>query len=224
MPFAQKAQQHSFPVYVKGKSAVYVKGQRGSNSQGELPGIMQKIWINPVMGKILFPHTLPRPQVGFGFMYLENLKYFFAIGQMPNFGKAGREEVEEQAYYMRRFFLVCRNFCNIHPPLTGLAAARLCHCLYLPHSETFVRIGKMIPLSLLAFALWPSILLHAGYDMLSVFFGVVMPDVILWFPFCLTVICWALLFRECVMLRVVSRGTNGVEAVGDEDESGGTVF
>ncbi|CAD7959883.1 unnamed protein product [Amoebophrya sp. A120] len=67
--------------------------------------------------------------VGLGFMLTENVKYFTMIGLSPDIG-FHREEAETETYWMRRFLALVRNLFNLHPFLTGCAAARIAPFLY----------------------------------------------------------------------------------------------
>lgn len=82
---------------------------------------------------------------GFGFMTSENIEYFMLVFTSSDV---------EEAWPL----VVFRVFLNLHPMLTGLAAARLAKELFLPGQIKNVTIGR------LARAIAPSVVMHALFD------------------------------------------------------------
>ena len=82
---------------------------------------------------------------GFGFMMSENIEYFFMVFILADAGSCAA-------------MAAMRIFLNLHPMLTGLAAARLAKLIYTPQGVRTVSVGKV------ASALWPSVTLHALFD------------------------------------------------------------
>jgi RsiW-degrading membrane proteinase PrsW (M82 family) len=94
---------------------------------------------------------------GFGFMTCENIEYFTVVfySQAP----VG----DTMAMVLFRVFL------NLHPLLTGLAAARLAREVYVGTSIKSVTIGRVTR------AIYPSILIHAAFDF-GLMFSTTNPD------------------------------------------------
>ena len=91
---------------------------------------------------------------GFGFMTCENLEYFFMVFTTLSYSEAAASAA-------------FRVFLNLHPILTGLAAARLA-------TEVF-RANKQMTFGRIFRALYPSILLHALFDF-GLMFSATNPD------------------------------------------------
>ena len=83
--------------------------------------------------------------VGFGFMFSENLEYFFIVFTSMDSST-------------RFFTMGIRILLNLHPILTGLAAARLASYVWSSPRPKSISIGK------LASCIWPSVVMHALFD------------------------------------------------------------
>lgn len=83
--------------------------------------------------------------VGFGFMFSENLEYFFLVFTTMD-------------TTTRIITMVLRILLNLHPILTGLCAARLASILWTSSEPRSISIGKI------AACIWPSVVMHAIFD------------------------------------------------------------
>ena len=83
--------------------------------------------------------------VGFGFMFSENLEYFFLVFTTMD-------------TTTRMITMVMRIVLNLHPILTGLCAARLAGRIWTSAVPRSISIGK------LAASIWPSVIMHAVFD------------------------------------------------------------
>jgi RsiW-degrading membrane proteinase PrsW (M82 family) len=82
---------------------------------------------------------------GIGFMTTENIEYFFLIFS----------SLDTQSCVFTALLRIC---FNLHPLLTGLAAARLATAVFPPPHTRTLTLGKLFR------AIWPSVLLHALFD------------------------------------------------------------
>ncbi len=83
--------------------------------------------------------------VGFGFMFSENLEYFFLVFTSMDSST-------------RLITMGLRILLNLHPILTGLSATRLANSIWTSSQPKSISIGK------LASCIWPSVVMHALFD------------------------------------------------------------
>ena len=84
--------------------------------------------------------------VGFGFMFSENLEYFFMVFTT----------MDTTTRLVTTFL---RIILNLHPILTGICASRLANLVWKNSS-----VPKSISIGKLAQSIWPSVLMHALFD------------------------------------------------------------
>lgn len=138
------------------------------------------------------PQIPPKAAVGFGFMVLENASYLIsaAVEGPGEEGVApkGQGHSEEQRATLstgleifRMFTLLIRTIFNLHPWAAALTAARLARLMRKTGGGWPDRDFASCAFRECAWALWPSVLLHALYDLLVMILppapGILMPFV-----------------------------------------------